>query len=116
MVCSSRACGPDESFATFDVVTRTDEESSSSLDLMHLPPMVCVYARVDLCVCGCVFTSSGDIYFWKVIWKVGHSGKFKCALYQVIYPACQNLDSQYVFFFLFIIMSIDIAVTEVKTT
>lgn len=52
----------------FDVMTRTDEESSSSLDLMHLPPIVCVRVYVRECVSATVLSSSGDIYFWKVIW------------------------------------------------
>lgn len=56
MACSSRACGADESFATFDVLTRADEdeESSSSLHLMHLLPVVCV--------CVCVFVQGVHLF------------------------------------------------------
>lgn len=117
MACSSRACGPDESFATFDVMTRTDEESSSSLDLMHLLPMVCVCARVDsFRVCDC-FSSSGDIYFWKVIWKVGHSGKFKWTLCRVIHSAGQKFGLTMCFIISFSwVLTLQFLTEGVKTT
>lgn len=48
----------------FDVMTRTDEESSSSLDLMHLPPIVCVCACVcsRVRVCDCVVVQRGHLF------------------------------------------------------
>lgn len=62
MACSSRACGPDESFATFDVMTRTDEESSSSLHLMHLLPIMCMCASACLCVCVTASDRRGHLF------------------------------------------------------
>lgn len=51
MACCRQACGPDESIAIFDVMTRTDEYTASSLDRTHL-----------LCVCV-----RASLHFWKVI-------------------------------------------------